>query len=373
MSGQDSTSSRPVRSLPVICSPRRRPRAVLERMLAYVDEQTPHIGRGNPVQVLEKRVAELLGKQAAVLLPTGKMAQQIALRLHCERRGHNTFAAHPTCHVVNWEHDGYAVVHGLRFRPLGDSQHLFGAADIAAAPEALAAVLWELPQREIGGELPSWAELQQQVAAAREAGAAPHLDGARLWEAQPAYDRPLAEIAALFDSVYVSLYKTLEAPRGAVLAGDDDFISQARSWSVRLGGESAGNWPLALAGLIGLDDVLPRMAAYRDRAGEIAARISKSTAAVIRPDPPQTALFHVHLPITPDLATRVHEELAQSTGLQLFLAARETPDPARCAIEISVSEAAMGIDPGDIASFISELLRRAQEQPPPTCREDSAR
>jgi threonine aldolase len=353
-------------SLALLHSPRRRPRAVLERMLAFVSADTPNVGPGNPVQLLEHRVAELLGKPAALLLPTGKMAQQIALRIHCDRSGRPVFAAHPTCHVLNWEHDGYAVVHGLRCWRLGDAHRLFGTADITSMSERPAAVVWELPQREIGGELPSWTDLQEQVSLARGLGAVIHLDGARLWEAQPAYDRPLREITALFDSIYVSLYKTLEAPRGAVLVGDAKFIAEARTWSVRLGGESVGNWPLGVAGLMALDEILPRMSAYRDRAVEIGKLVSHSGAAVVRPDPPQTALFHVHIPVAPDVANQLQQEIAASSGVQLFTAARPTPDPMRSVIEISVGEAAMTIDPALIAALIGDLVDRAAQQCPGT-------
>jgi threonine aldolase len=349
-------------SLSLLYSPRRRPQAALERMLAFVDADTPNVGPGNPVQLLEHRVAELLGKPAALLLPTGKMAQQVALRIHCERSGRPTFAAHPTCHVLNWEYDGYAVVHGLRCSRLGDAHRLFGTADIASIPEPPGAVVWELPQRELGGELPSWTDLQNQIELARGLGAAIHLDGARLWETQPAYDRPLGQIAALFDTVYVSLYKTLEVPRGAVLVGDSDFIAEARTWSVRLGGESVGNWPLGVAGLLAIDEILPRMSAYRDRAVEIAKLIRRSGAIVVRPDPPQTALFHVHIPVAPDVANKLQQEIAADSGIQLFAAARPTQDPARSVIEISVGEAAMDIDATQIADLITELVDRAAQQ-----------
>ncbi len=328
-------------------------------MLAFVSADTPHVGPGNPVQMLEHRIADLLGKPAALLLPTGKMAQQIALRVHCDRAGRPVFAAHPTCHLLNWEYDGYAVVHGLRCCRLGDAHRLFGAADIESIPEPPGAVVWELPQREIGGELPSWADLQDQVALARARGAATHLDGARLWETQPAYDRPFPEIAGLFDSIYVSLYKTLEVPRGAVLVGDADFVAEARTWSVRLGGESVGNWPLGLAGLLALDEIVPRMGAYRDRAVEIAELIRRSGAGVVRPDPPPTALFHVHIPVAPDVATRLQQEMAADSGVQLFAEARATADPARSVIEISIGEAAMDIGAAEVADLITELVQRA--------------
>ena len=102
--------------------------------------------------------------------------------------------------------------------------------------EPLAALVIELPQREIGGRLPSWDDLVAQVEHARSRGAAVHLDGARIWEAGPFYGRPLAEIAALFDSVYVSFYKGLGGLAGSMLLGEDDVITEARAWRQRHGG-----------------------------------------------------------------------------------------------------------------------------------------
>src|SRR5262245_3761359 len=213
-----SPSAPPIsRSLFLHAPIRRRPRAVLERLLDLVDEDTPP---EEPMAILEGRMAGLLGKESALFFPTGTMAQQVALRLHAERSGRPAFAAHPHCHLDRWEMQGYSAVHGLRFQRAGDINGLMTAADLAAIGEPLAAVLCELPQRDLGGLLPEWEDLRDQVAIARGDGAAAHLDGARLWEAQTYYQRPLGEIAGLFDTVYVSLYKSLQGTRGAILAGD---------------------------------------------------------------------------------------------------------------------------------------------------------
>ncbi|MFI7643561.1 beta-eliminating lyase-related protein [Nonomuraea sp. NPDC049400] len=216
------------------------------------------------------------------------MAQQVALRLHAERRGRHTFAAHPHSHLEVWEEQGYNAVHGLRMRRTGDLNELFTAADLAAIGEPLAAVVWELPQRDLGGLLPPWEELREQVALVRERGAAAHLDGARLFEAQTYYRRPFAEIAGLFDTVYVSLYKSLQGVRGAVLAADAATVDAARVWRQRLGGGIRDAWPLALAALAHLDGLPDRMAAYREHALALAAAINGGSAARACPDPPQT-------------------------------------------------------------------------------------
>src|SRR5262249_35988329 len=162
--------------------------------------------------------------------PTGAMAQQVALRIHAETRSRAGVAFHPQCHMEANEQHGYAVVHGLRAHLLGDRHRLVTPADLDAVGEPLAALLLELPQRDIGGQLPVWEDLVAVIDRARARDAAVHMDGARLWEAQPFYDRPHAEIAALFDSAYVSLYKGLEGVRGAVLAGDEQFIAAAQVW-----------------------------------------------------------------------------------------------------------------------------------------------
>ncbi|UQS25617.1 beta-eliminating lyase-related protein [Amycolatopsis thermalba] len=219
----------------------RRPRAMLERWLARVGEDA---SPAEPVASLEERIASLLGKPAALFFPSGTMAQQVALRVHAERSGRRTFAAHPYTHLDNWEEQGYAAVHGLRFRPVGDRNELMRLADLEAVGEPLAAVVWELPQRDLGGVLPAWDELAAQVGYARSRGAAAHVDGARLWEAQPFYGTEFPKIAGLFDSVYVSLYKGLQGVRGAVLAGDEALVGRPRcgagAWAAR--SRTRGRW-----------------------------------------------------------------------------------------------------------------------------------
>ena len=103
------------------------------------------------------------------------------------------------------------------------------------------------------------------------AASALHMDGARLWESGPFYDRPYAEIAGLFDSVYVSFYKGLAGITGAILAGTRDFIAEARVWQRRQGGNLFHMYPYVLTARRGLEQRLPRMAEYHRKALEIAA------------------------------------------------------------------------------------------------------
>src|SRR6185436_5025530 len=145
----------------------------------------------------------LLGKEAAVFMPSGTMAQQIALRIWADRKGPRRVAFHPLCHLELHEHKGYQLLHGLHGVLVGSPHQLMTLADLEAVAEPLAALLVELPQRGIGGQLPPWDDLTRMLESARGRGAAIHLDGARLWETAPFYRRSYAEIAGLFDSVYV--------------------------------------------------------------------------------------------------------------------------------------------------------------------------
>ena len=355
-----TTTGRTVRRSLVLHSElHRRPAEMLRAMLAQVDADTPPHGPDGPVATLERRIAALLGKEEALFFPSGTMTQQVALRIHADRRGRRAFAAHPQSHLEVWEHRGYAVVHGLHCHPAGDRHRLMDHDDLMAVGEPLAAVVWELPQRDIGGQLPQWEDLVAQTTAVRDRGAATHLDGARLWEAQTCYARPFAEIAALFDTAYVSLYKGLQGTGGAVLAGSADVLAEARIWRRRLGGDVYDAWPLVLAALHGLDTRLPRLPAFRDHALAIAAAITADGVARVVPDPPQTPLFHIHLPVGPAAAERAASALLAETGVELFRRTWSAPDPHRCAFEVTVGENAMAFTAEEVVDLLHQLLRYA--------------
>ena len=331
---------------------RQDPHAVLRRVL---DRVQPGAGPTEPTEQLEQRIADLLGKPAALFFPTGTMAQQTAIRVHAERTGRRTFAAHPQCHLAVWEDEGYHAVHGLRHQAVGDREGLITLDDLAEVREPIAALLLELPQRDIGGLLPDWDDLVAQTTWARDRGAAAHMDGARLWEAQTYYDRPFAEIADLFDTVYVSLYKGLEGVRGAVLAGDRATVDAASVWRRRLGGATPDSWPAAVIALVGLDDVLPRMAEFRDHAVAVAAAINADGYATTRPLVPQTPMFHVHIPASKDAVAAAAKRILAETGVELPRRPKASPDPARCSIELTIGVVSLDFTPREVAQLIRQL------------------
>jgi len=160
----------------------------------------------------------------------------------------------------------------------------------------------------------------------------------------------------------VSLYKALQGTGGAVLATDAATAAEAVVWRRRLGGDAHDAWPVALAALHGLDTLLPRLPAHREHAIAVAAAINADGAARAAPDPPQTPLFHVHLPVGPAAARRGAAALLADTGTELFGRIRTAPDPGRCSFEICVGDNTMGFAPHDVVALIRDLLRRCDDQ-----------
>ena len=205
-------------------------------------------------------MAGLLGTDDAVFFPSEIMAQEVALRMHCDAAGTRRVAMPDLSHLLVHEEDGPRRLHGFEVEHLTTGPRVATAEDLAAIPGRLGAVLAELPLRDGSYLLPTWDELTDLASACRERGVALHLDGARLWESQPWFDRPLAEIAGLADSVYVSFYKGLAGLAGAALAGTEELCREARVWRRRQGGTLFTLMPYAAAALRGLDEHLPQMA-----------------------------------------------------------------------------------------------------------------
>ena len=226
------------------------------------------------VAEFERDLAELLGKEAAVFMPSGTMAQQIALRIWADRTENTSVAFHPKCHLECHEQKAYRELHGLSVILLGDPNRLFTLEDLIQVKNPISTLLIELPQRDLGGELPTWDELTKIVSYARSKGINVHLDGARLWQCEPFYEKSLLEICDLFDSVYVSFYKDLNGLPGAMLLGPADFVADSRIWLRRHGGNLFTQYPAAISARIGLDLYYPKMASYVAKAKEAAKVIA---------------------------------------------------------------------------------------------------
>lgn len=340
----------------------QRPRAVLADLAeeAGPDEKPDAYGEGNLIEGFERDIAALLGKEAAVFMPSGTMAQQIALRLWADRRRSPVVAFHPTCHLEMHEQKGYELLHGLHGRLVGERSRLITREDLRATAGPLAALLLELPQREIGGQLPSWPDLEAQVAWARDQGAAVHMDGARLWEAGPFYARPYAEIAALFDSVYVSFYKGIGAIAGAALTGPAEFIAEARLWQRRHGGNLVQLYPYVLSARANMRRRLERFAGYHRRALAVARVLRTIPGISVKPEPPQTNMMHVYLRGAAESLLEESAAIARTERVLLFRRLFPTGVPGATAFEIAIGDAAEALTDDEIGSYFGHIMDAAR-------------
>jgi threonine aldolase len=262
------------------------------------------------------------------------------------------------CHLHRHEGEAYQRLHGLTGRPAGGLDRLMTIGDLTAIAEPAAALLIELPQRDLGGQQPDWEDLQAQVAWARGGGAAVHLDGARLWESATGYGRPLAEIAALFDTVYVSFYKGIGALPGCCVAGPADIIAEVREWRQRMGGTLFGLWPNAASALSCLRHRLPLMAEYLSHARAIAAALRDAVGVRVVPDPPQVPMMHLLLDTTQDSFAAAARQLAIHQRIWVWPKAMATIDPGVQRVELSVGDATCKLEPGQVRDIITALLGR---------------
>jgi threonine aldolase len=226
------------------------------------DEQA---GSDPTVWALCDQVAALLGKEAAMFLPSGTMANQVAIATHC--RPGDEILAHEECHIITSEAGAPAAISGVMIRGLSGEYGQFTAETLEEAitppsryapPQRLVEV--EQTANRGGGSCWPVEKLNAVSEVARRHGLAVHMDGARLLNAAVALRTPASEIAAGCDSVWLDFTKGLGAPLGAVLAGSRHFIGEAWRWKQRLGGAMRQGGICAAACRYALDNNVGRLA-----------------------------------------------------------------------------------------------------------------
>ena len=272
-------------------------RAMKEAMLeAEVgDEQS---GTDPTTNELCDRMAALLGKEAAVFMPSGTMCNEVAILVQC-RLG-DEILAHPLCHILHAEGGAPAALAGVQITPLPDSDGLFTADAVrnAIRPKTRNAP----PQRMLeveqtsnlgGGRVWPIAQLDAVAEAAHEAGLVTHMDGARLMNAVVAANVSAAEMAAGYDTVWLDFTKGLGAPLGAVLAGSADFIGEAWRWKQRMGGAMRQSGICAAACLYALDHNVDRLADDHENARILARELAQIPGIVVERTDTNLVFFDV--------------------------------------------------------------------------------
>jgi threonine aldolase len=279
-------------------------------------------GEDPTVNRLQERVASLLGKEAALWLPTGTMANQVALRL-LTRPGDDVIVSRE-CHAV-WHETGAAAANaGVQFTEIG-AKGTFTAAEFTAAIKPRGHVIYpptslveiENTHNRAGGVVFPQDEAARICEAARERGIASFLDGARLWNAAVASGRPPALLAAPFDVVSVALSKGLGAPGGSLLAGTAEAMGRAVRYRRMAGGAMRQAGHFAAAGLHALDHHLDRLSEDHANARAMAERLAASPCIDLDPALVQTNILVFDLaPGAPDAPTVVAR--AREAGVLVF-------------------------------------------------------
>jgi threonine aldolase len=335
---------------------------VLQEALQPVDGdlQSDFYGHGSLIEDFQSRMAEYLGKEAAVFFPSGTMAQQIALRIWCDAKGLNRVAYHPLCHLEIHEEDGLKHLHRIDPILLADKGRLITLQDVMALDENIACLLLELPQREIGGQLPDYEELEAISDWCRNRGIKLHLDGARLFEVAPYYGKSAAEICRLFDSVFVSFYKGIGSIAGAILAGGDAFIQESKVWKRRHGGDVISLYPYILSADYYFNLRAHKMEQYYHDARSLAAMINDCEGMSTLPLHPVSNMFHVHFNQPREAIEALLIEVYEATqiGITSYLS---TNDSGNCYFELSLGDAYADVPKDRLKQALQLLSTKLQE------------
>jgi len=267
-----------------------RPTPAMREAMATAEVGDEQLGADPTVRALCERVAGLLGHEAGVLLPSGTMANLIALLLHVGTTGEEVLL-HELAHPRRFEAGGAARLVGAVLTPLRSDTGIFGGADVRAAAHDPAdryaprtrLVSVEQPTNVTGGRVWPLETVDEVLATARDLGLAAHLDGARLLNAVVATGVPADRWAHGFDTAWIDFTKGLGAPLGAVLVGSQDTIDRAWRFKQMLGGALRQAGVAAAACLHALDHHVTRLADDHARARRLAEAAAQAAPGVVDP------------------------------------------------------------------------------------------
>jgi threonine aldolase len=242
-----------------------KPTPEMRRFMCDAEVGDEQKGEDPTVNLLQDMVAELLGKEAALFLPSGTMCNEIAMRVHC--RPGDEMLAHRTAHPIHFEAGGPAALAGVNVGTLDGPHGQFetAAVDAAVHPESRymprTRLLWvEQTSNLGGGSVWPLARIQSVVAAGRRHRLLAHLDGARLMNAVVASGVSARDYAAPFDTAWVDFTKGLGAPVGAAIAGSREFVAEAWRFKQQMGGAMRQAGIIAAGGVFALRHHVKRLA-----------------------------------------------------------------------------------------------------------------
>ena len=336
------------------------PTPEMRTAMAGADVGDDAYGEDPTVRRLETLAAALLGKEAALYVPSGTMANQVALR---------TFGVPGTevlcaerAHVYRHERAASAVNAGVQLRPLPDADGLVHAADVEHAlagaahhlPE-LSALFLENTHMPASGRPASAAEIDEVTAVAHAGGLAVHCDGARIWNAAVALGVSPAELVRSCDTAMFCLSKGLGAPVGSVLCGTRDHLAAARTHRARFGGQMRQAGVIAAAGVVALETMVERLADDHERARRLADAVADAFPGSLDPATVRTNIVCAQASAFPD-------GLLDALAADGVLAGTVDPDTVRFVTHKDVDDG--GLDHAiTVLQGISRRFDRASGRP----------
>lgn len=257
-----------------------RPSEEMREFMANAEVGDEQLFEDPTVNKLNNMAASLLGKEEAIYLPSGLMANQISYAVHC-RQG-DEIIMDKTAHPIHFEGGAVAIISGASIRALDGQNGVFNAEQVEKAvrtkdfhdPQSRVVSIEQTSN--MGGGVIWPIEIIEEVARiAKNNGLAIHMDGARLLNAVAATGISAARYAEYCDSVWIDLSKGLGAPVGSVLAGSSEFIEKARYWKQRLGGAMRQAGIIAAGGVYALENNLDRLKEDNDNAKYLAEALVK--------------------------------------------------------------------------------------------------
>ena len=278
-----------------------RPTPAMRRAMAEAEVGDEQQREDPTVNLLQDMVADLLGKEAALFLPSGTMCNQVAFAVHC--RSGDEILLQEQAHPLLFEVGGASALIGALLRPLAGPGGLFTAEQVRTAIRPPAyymprtrAVSIEQTSNVSGGICWPLEQIEEVCRAAHAGRLVTHMDGARLLNAVVARRTPARKFAAPFDSVWIDLSKGLGAPVGAVLAGSRDFIEEAWRYKQRFGGAMRQAGIIAAAGVYALQHHVERLAEDHERARRLAEGLASIPGIGLDPKRVETniVVFELH-------------------------------------------------------------------------------
>ncbi|MDB4338541.1 aminotransferase class I/II-fold pyridoxal phosphate-dependent enzyme [Rubripirellula sp.] len=280
------------------------------------------------LQQLENLTAEILGKEAAIFMPSGTMSNQIALRLHCDRG--SEFICEADCHIHHYEQGAYAQLSGLVAKTIAGQGGALTTESVedTISPEnehflRTRLLCLENTHNRWGGRIQSQAEIQKICSWAHQNALKTHLDGARLWNAAIASGLTEQELCEPFDSISVCFSKGLGAPVGSALAGPKSLIAEARRARKLFGGGMRQAGFLGAAALYSLQNHRERLIMDHQHAEQIGNACENNKAFKVRDHRIDTNIVICDVDASVTTAANVVDQLNRQ-GLQCLSMGRQT-------------------------------------------------